>query len=57
LRRPRFETLDWEDGVIEGVRVRVVTPAMLYEMERNTVRFKDRIDAEALRQKFDLGEQ
>lgn len=53
----RFETLEWEEAAIEGVRVRVVTPSMLYEMKRDTVRFKDRIDAEALRQKFDLGKK
>ena len=40
----------------DGVPIRVVTPAQLYEMKRNTVRHKDRIDAVALRQKFSLGE-
>jgi hypothetical protein len=30
---------------------------MLYEMKKDTARFKDRIDAEALRQKFGIGEE
>jgi hypothetical protein len=43
-------------GEIEGVPIRVVTPAQLYEMKRHTVRHKDRVDAEALRQEFSLSE-
>lgn len=51
-----YGTLQWEMAEIEGVPIRVVTPAQLYEMKRHTVRHKDRIDAEALRQKFSLQE-
>jgi len=51
-----YETLQWETAEIEGVPIRVVTPAQLYDMKRHTVRHKDRIDAEALRQKFSLQE-
>jgi hypothetical protein len=36
--------------------VRVATPRMLYRMKRHTVRPIDRADAEALREKFDLGD-
>jgi hypothetical protein len=42
---------------IEGVRVRVATPAALYQLKRDTVRPLDRQDAEALRRRFDLGEE
>lgn len=41
---------------IEDVPIRVVTPAQLYRMKRDTVRPKDRNDAEALRQVFSLPE-
>jgi hypothetical protein len=51
-----FETLESQMSEIEGVPVRVVTPAQLYHMKRNTVRPKDRQDAEALRQEFSLPE-
>lgn len=49
----------WEDLDIvtidaEGVPVRVVSPATLYRMKRDTVRPKDRIDAQALRRTFRL---
>jgi hypothetical protein len=52
-----FDTLAWEMREIEGVPVRVVTARQLYEMKRNTVRPKDRGDAEALRQRFSLSEE
>lgn len=51
-----YATLAWEMGELEGVPVRVVTPKTLYEMKKNTVRHKDRFDAEMLREKFALGE-
>ncbi len=51
-----YATLRWQMGEIEGVPIRVVTPAQLYEMKRHTVRHKDRVDAEALRQEFSLSE-
>lgn len=51
-----FDTLEAEDGALGDVPVRVVTPRMLYEMKRDTVRYKDRIDADVLRRKFGWGE-
>lgn len=51
-----YDTLEWQMAEIEGVPIRVVTPAQLYEMKRSTVRPKDRQDAEALRQEFSLPE-
>jgi hypothetical protein len=52
-----FASLQSEMAEIEGVPIRVVTPAQLYQMKRNTVRPKDRIDAEMLRQEFSLSEE
>lgn len=53
----RYETLDWEVVEFEGVPIRVVTPRMLYTMKKDTVRAKDRIDADMLRRKFSLAEE
>src|SRR5690242_7230199 len=44
-----YATLDSQDGALEGVPVRVVTPRQLFEMKRDTVRYKDRLDSDALR--------
>ena len=38
-------------------RIRVATPRMLYRMKRDTVRPLDRIDAEAIRERFRLAEE
>ncbi len=34
----------------------VATPRMLYRMKRDTVRPQDRVDAQVLKQRFDLKE-
>lgn len=47
-----YRDLEWETVEIEGVPVRVVTPATLYEMKRDTVRPRDRNDAADLATKF-----
>jgi hypothetical protein len=52
-----FETVAQEDKKVEGIRVRVATPAALYRMKKGTVRPLDRQDAEALRRRFDLQEE
>jgi len=52
----RYEDLDSHEVVVEGVGIRVATPRMLYEMKRNTVRPQDRLDAEAIRERFGLEE-
>ncbi len=52
----RYEDLESHLVVVEGVRIRVATPRMLYEMKRNTVRPQDRLDAEAIRERFALEE-
>jgi len=53
----RYDTLDWQTVDLDGVSVRVATAAMLYRMKKDTVRPQDRLDAEALRQRFDLPEE
>ena len=50
----RFETVDREVKEIEGIKVSVATPAALYRLKKDTVRAKDRQDAAALRQRFNL---
>jgi len=49
-----FHDLEGESREFHGIRVRVVTPAMLYRMKKATVRMKDRYDAAWLKQEFDL---
>lgn len=49
-----FDDLEAADMEVEGVRVRVATPATLYRMKKDTLRPVDRMDAEALRRKFGL---
>ena len=51
-----YEGIDSESVELDGVRVRVATPGMLYRMKKDTVRPQDRVDAERLRQLFGLGE-
>jgi hypothetical protein len=43
--------------VLDGVRIRVATPATLYRMKKDTVRPQDRLDAEVIRQQFGLKEE
>lgn len=53
----RYENLDSEDITLDGIRIRVATPATLYRMKKDTVRPQDRLDAEMLRRAFDLREE
>ena len=53
----RFEDLVAERIDLDGLSVSVATPATLYEMKRDTVRARDRADAERLRQRFGFGEK
>ncbi len=53
----RYETIEGEDVMLDGTRVRVATPRMLYHMKKDTVRPQDRLDAETLRQQFGLTEE
>jgi predicted nucleotidyltransferase len=53
----RFEDLEAEAQVIDGVRVKVATPATLVRMKERTVRPIDKSDADALRRMFGLEER
>jgi hypothetical protein len=55
--RFRFEDLEGETLMLEGVKVRVATPATLLRMKTGTLRPIDRADARALAEKFGLKEQ
>ncbi len=50
----RYEDLEAREVVVRDVRIRVATPQTLYRMKRATVRPQDHMDADTLRQKFDL---
>jgi hypothetical protein len=50
-----FEDLEAQTVMVEGVPIRVATPATLYRMKKDTVRPIDRADAAAPREKFRLG--
>jgi hypothetical protein len=52
-----FDDLRWEWKDVEGVRVPVATPQTLYWLKRGTVRPQDRLDAEALRERFGLPDE
>ncbi len=52
----RFEDLETERVPVEDLTVTVVTAEMLYRMKKDTVRAKDRIDAEVLRRHFGFGD-
>jgi hypothetical protein len=41
---------------VEGTRISVATPRMLYRMKRDTVRPQDRLDAEVIREEFRIEE-
>jgi hypothetical protein len=49
-----FADVEAETVEIEGLSIRVATPAMLYRMKRDTVRPQDRADAQVLKERFGL---
>ena len=53
----RWSDLEIERVPFEGLTVSVVSPRTLFRMKRDTVRMKDRADAEMLRQRFGLGDE
>jgi hypothetical protein len=53
----RYETIEGEDVILDGIRVHVATPRMLYRMKKDTVRPQDRLDAETIRRQFGLTEE
>ncbi len=50
----KYEDIEAETIRLEGVQVRVATPAMLYRMKKDTVRPIDRADAATLKQMFEI---
>ena len=52
-----FADLEAELLEVEGVRIRVATPRMLYRMKRDTVRPQDRLDAQMLKERFNIEEE
>lgn len=51
-----FEDLESEVLVIDGISIHVATPGQLYRMKKSTVRPQDRMDAQAIRERFNLEE-
>lgn len=49
-----YDDIDIEHREVEGIRVPVATPRMLYRMKKDTVRLQDKADAERLRERFGL---
>lgn len=49
-----FDDIETEERIIEGIRVQVATPRMLFRMKRDTVRPQDKADAARLASHFDL---
>lgn len=52
----RYDDLAFEVHEFEGVPIRIATPETLIRMKRDTVRPKDRVDADTLRRKFNIPE-
>lgn len=50
----RFDDVEAQEHVIEGIRVRIATPRALYRLKKDTVRPVDRADAQALKRHFGL---
>jgi len=49
-----FDDLEWEEGTFDGIAVRFATPSQLYRMKKDTLRWKDRIDAQKIKERFAL---
>lgn len=49
-----FADLKVERIALDDLTVSVVTPRTLYEMKRDTIRLKDKADAQMLKRRFDL---
>ena len=53
----RYPDVEHERLRVEGVSIKVATPRMLFRMKRDTVRPQDRLDAEVLKERFDLEDE
>lgn len=52
-----FKDLEIQEIDVDGAKVKLVTPRTLYWLKRGTVRDKDRVDAQYLKEKFDLEDE
>jgi hypothetical protein len=52
----RFEDLEPDETTLDGVKVKLVSPRTLFRMKKDTVRPKDRLDADGLRAKYGFEE-
>lgn len=52
-----YAGLESEELLVDGLRVRVATPLMLYRMKKDTVRPRDKMDAAWIRETFALAEE
>ncbi len=52
----RFADLEPDETTLDGVTVRLVSPRTLFLMKRDTVRPKDRLDADGLRARYGFEE-
>lgn len=52
-----YDDLEFTLQPHEGIPVRLATPRTLYRMKRDTLRDRDRGDADRLREKFGFGEE
>jgi len=52
----QFSDLETERVAFDGLTATVVTPRTLYRMKRDTVRLKDKADAQLLRERFGIEE-
>ena len=53
----RYEDLESQEMLVDGIRVQVATPRMLWRMKKDTIRPSDRRDAEMIRRQFNLEEE
>jgi hypothetical protein len=53
----RFEDVEAVRMPFEDLTISVASPAALYKMKRDTVRLKDRADAELLKKRFNLNDE
>ena len=51
-----YDDLEHQEALFEGIPVQIATPATLYRMKRDTMRWKDRIDAQKIKERFSLEE-
>jgi hypothetical protein len=53
----RYEDLESQEMLVDGIRVQVATPRMLWRMKKDTIRPSDQRDAEMIRRQFNLEEE